>query len=178
MAALRVCLILLALFGLSICVSFGQMSGGCGDYGADLRSELRLMGGALAKISAAGDVAAAPQIEPGKAYAVDLLPQAQVHFPVPPKQDRGGDGRSAGMLSLGNLAAGSWRVSTDSPVWIDLLAGGKAVTSSGFEMKTECPAILKTVVFAVPGGVPVLLQINGAPQHSVRLLVTAVSAAR
>jgi hypothetical protein len=29
--------------------------------------------------------------------------------------------------------------------------------ASSFEMKTGCSKILKTVVFAVPGGVPVLL---------------------
>jgi hypothetical protein len=136
------------------------------------------MSGPLAAVSAGGTSAGAPRIMPGQAYEVTLLPQEQVHLPLPPAQDRGGAGRSAGVLSLGNLPRGRWRVSTDNPVWLDLAASGQSIPSSDFEMKMECPTILKSVVFAVPGNAPVLLQVNGATKQSVRLLITPAEAAR
>lgn len=151
-----------------------QMEGGCGDFTADLHSELKLMSGQLTSITAGSSVADAAQIRAGVAYSVQLLPQHQVHFAVPPAQNRDGEGRSAGVLSLGDLPAGNWRISTDNPVWLDLVAAGQLLNSSSFEMKSGCPTILKTVVYAVPGTSPVVIQVNGATQPSVRILVTPV----
>jgi hypothetical protein len=109
------------------------------------------------------------------AYSVRLLSQEQVHFPVSPGQNRNGTGRSAGVLSLGTLPAGKWRISADNPVWLDLVVAGRIVNASAFEMKMGCTTILKTVVWAVRGKAPLLIQVNGATQPSVRLLVMCVS---
>jgi len=153
-----------------------QMQGGCGDYTADLHSEMKLMSAQLTSVTAGSGAADAPEIKPGVAYSVRLLPQQQVHFALPPGQNRGGAGRSAGVLSLSDLPAGSWRISTDNPVWLDLVPSGQIVDSSAFEMKMACTTILKTVLYTVRGKGPVLIQVNGATQRTVRLLVTAVAA--
>jgi hypothetical protein len=151
-----------------------QMEGSCGDFTADVHSELKLMSGQLTSITAGSGVADAAQIQPGVAYSVRLLPQEQVHFAVPPAQNRGGEGRSAGVVTLRDLPAGNWRISTDNPVWLDLIVAGQLLNSSSFEMKSGCSTILKTVVYAVPGKSPVVIQVNGATQPSVRILVTPV----
>ncbi|HXW61680.1 MAG TPA: hypothetical protein VEJ45_03710 [Candidatus Acidoferrales bacterium] len=156
--------------------AMGKMQGGCGDYTADLHSEMKLMSAQLTDVTSGSGAADAAQIRPGVAYSVRLLPQQQVHFALPPGQNRGGAGRSAGVLSLSDLPAGSWRISTDNPVWLDLVASGQIVDSSAFEMKMACTTILKTVLYTVRGKGPVLIQVNGATQRTVRLLVTAVAA--
>jgi hypothetical protein len=156
--------------------AMAQMQGGCSDYTADLHSEMKLMSGHLTGVAAGSGVTDAAQIRPGVAYSVHLLSQQQVHFALPPSQNRNGAGRSAGLLSLRNLPAGSWRISTDNPVWIDLVASGQIVKSSGFEMKTGCTTILKTVFYDVRGKARVLIQVNGATRPSVRLLVTRAAA--
>ena len=153
----------------------GNMQGGCGDYTANLHSEMKLMSGRLAAITAGNTAADAPRIRPGVAYSVRLLSQEQVHFAVSPGQNRNATRRSAGVLSLGTLPAGKWRISADNPVWLDLIASGRIVNASAFEMKTGCTTILKTVVWTVKGNSRLFIQVNGATQPSVRLLVTRVS---
>lgn len=156
--------------------AMGGMQGGCGDYSADLHLEMKLMSGRLTSVTASREATRPPRIRPGAAYSVHLLPQEQVHFMLPPGQNRNGAGRSAGMLSLRDLPAGNWRISTDNPVWIDVVASGRIVNSSSFEMKMGCTTILKTVVYALRDKTPLLIQVNGATQQSVRLLVTPVAA--
>jgi hypothetical protein len=153
-----------------------HMRGGCGDYTANLHSEMKLMSGQLISVTAGSTAENAARIRPGVAYSVHLLSQQQVHFALPPVQNRNGTGRSAGVLSVGTLPAGKWRISTDNPVWLDLVASGQIVDASAFEMKMGCTTILKTVVWAVRGKAPLLIQVNGATQPSVRLLVTPAAA--
>jgi hypothetical protein len=153
-----------------------QMQGGCGDYTANLHSEMKLMSERLTNVMAGSTAASAARIRSRVAYSVRLLSQQQVHFSVPPGQNRSGTGRSAGVLALGALPAGKWRISTDNPVWLDLVASGQIVESSAFEMKMGCTTILKTVVWAVRGKTPLLIQVSGATQPSVRLLVTPAAA--
>jgi hypothetical protein len=153
-----------------------QMQGGCGNYTANLHSEMKLMSGHLTSVMAGSTPENAARIRPGVAYSVHLLSQQQVHFWLPPGQNRNGAGRSAGMLSVGTLPAGKWRISTDNPVWLDLVASRQIVDASAFEMKMGCTTILKTVVWAVRGRAPLLIQVSGATRPSVRLLVTPAAA--
>jgi len=153
--------------------SMDQMHGGCDNYAANLTTEMRLMSMNAVQINAASQAAEAPQVRTSQVFSINLLPQSQVHFALAPAQDRGGPERWAGLVALGTLPKGNWRVSADKSVWIDLIGSGQLLPSPAFEMQTECPTIFKTVVFEAPGTVTVLLQISGATTQSVRLLITS-----
>ena len=149
-----------------------QMHGGCDNYAANLKTEMQLMSMTPIEVTAAADAEGAPPVQTSRALLVDLLPQAQVHFAVQPSQDRGGPDRRAGLLSLGALTPGDWRISVDRFAWIDMSASGRLLPTPSFEMQTGCATIFKTVVFHVPETEPVILQLSGAGSPSVRLLIT------
>jgi len=130
------------------------------------------------EVSAAIVAREAPPVQTSSALLVALRPQSQVHFAVPPAQDRGSPDKRAGLLLLGTLSPGDWRVSADSFAWIDMAASGTLLPSPSFEMQTGCATIFKTVVFHVSEATPTILQINGVSSPSMRLLITPVKRAR
>ncbi len=152
--------------------SMDQMHGGCGNYRTSLKSEMQLMAMTPFEVTAGANAGAAPTIPQSKAVVVSLMPQTQVRLAAPPAQDRGDPDRRAGLLSLGTLSAGDWRVSLDRFAWIDAVASGHVLPNPSFEMQTGCAAIFKTVVFHVTEAEPVILQLSGAGSASLKLLVT------
>ncbi len=153
-----------------------QMHGGCGNYAVDLKAEMRLMAGPALAVTAGPAAEDAPRVETGRALEVTLLPQAEVRFAAPPVRNSAGDDRRGGLLRLGVLHAGDWRVSADRYVWIDLAGAGRLLASPGFEMQTGCATIFKTIVFRVPEATAVDVQLSGASSATVRLLVTPLAA--
>jgi hypothetical protein len=149
-----------------------QMHGGCDNYRTNLTAELQLMAMTPAEVTAGASAGEAPALPQSKAVVVSLLPQSQVRLAAPPAQDRGGADRRAGLVSLGALSAGDWRVSLGSFAWIDAVASGRLLPNPSFEMQSGCAAIFKTVVFHVSEAEPVILQLSGADTQSIRVLLT------
>jgi hypothetical protein len=152
-----------------------EMHGTCSNYRADLTHEFALMKEADVAVAAGRSVAEASRMPVSKPVALGLVAQGQVTFPVPPAQKRGGPDRFAGIVSLGELPKGQWRVSATSGVWVDLVSNSTLLSSPTFEMQTQCVDIFKSVVFELPAVGKVLLQINGAKDAHTRLLVTQIS---
>ncbi len=155
-----------------------QMHGGCDRYAVDLKSETHLMAGTPSVVTAAFAASEAPKVPVSQALDVALLPQASVHFALPPAQNHAEPNIRAGLLSLGVLPEGDWRVSADHFVWIDMVGASHLLASPGFEMQTRCAIIFKTVVFRVPAAMPVYLQLSGSKSASVKLLITPMTPAR
>lgn len=149
-----------------------SMHGGCGNYTADLSNEMRLMTAETVDVKAGTDAGNAPMGAVGRAMEVHLASQAAVHLAAAPAQDRGGAERKAGLVGFEKLEAGDWRVSVDRFVWIDLVRAGELLESGAFQMESECPALFKTVVFHVPEATPVVLELTGASDQAVRVLLT------
>ncbi len=152
--------------------STAQMHGGCGNYTADLSNEMRLMAGDALDVKAGTDAGNVPMGALGRAMEVHLAPQTAVHLAAAPAQDRGGAERKAGLVGFEKLEAGDWRVSLDRFAWVDLVRGGQLLETGAFEMQTECPTVFKTVVFHVPEAGPVVLELTGASEGAVRVLVS------
>lgn len=153
-----------------------EMHGTCSNYRADLAHEFALMKEADVAVAAGRSGAEASSMPISKPVTLGLVAQAQVTFPVPPAQNRGGPDRFAGIVSLGELPKGQWRVSAASGLWVDLVSDGTLLSSPTFEMQTQCVDIFKSVVFELPADGKVLMQINGATDTHARLLVTQVPA--
>jgi hypothetical protein len=154
-----------------------QMHGGCDHYAVDLKSEMHLMAAPSLGVTAASAAAETPGVPASQALEVTLLPQSNVHFILPPAQNHTGPDRRAGLLSLGVLPKGDWRVSADQFVWIDMVGARHLLASPSFEMQTGCAVILKTVVFHVPEAMLADLQLSGANSATVKLLITPAAAA-
>jgi hypothetical protein len=149
---------------------------GCSAYTANLQTEFAAIASPPIPVSAAGTASTAPGLARGRAAEVRLVRQLDTTFAHPPERQRGGPDSYAGIVSLGVLPAGRWRISMNKAVWVDLVAGGKLLASPDFEMRAQCPEIVKSVVFEQAVGGLTLLQISGGEVPAVRVVVTEASA--
>ena len=150
--------------------------GGCSAYTASLQKEFAAIASSPIPVSAAGTAATAPALARGRAADVRLVRQRDTTFAHPPERQRGGPDSYAGIVSLGVLPAGRWRISMNQALWVDLVAGGKLLASPDFEMQGQCPQIVKSVVFEQAVAGVTLLQISGGDVPAVRVVVTEASA--
>jgi hypothetical protein len=80
----------------------------------------------------------------------------------------------AGLAALQIPASGSYRISIDLPIWIDVAANGGLVPARDYEAEQGCDAPRKIVVFDLDDERHLLLQISAASVSTVRLTVTRV----
>lgn len=144
----------------------------CLGFKWDVRKEHALFGGTPAALSAGKDLSSAPTIVAGRLYALELAPQSAVSFAAPPGQTHAPDGAYAGIAVLHLETAGDYRVSVDTPVWIDVAADGKLAPVGDYQGLHSCDAPHKVVEFKLAGGSRFVLQLSGAPKAAIRLTVT------
>jgi len=146
----------------------------CGGFKWDVSKERALFASSALSQPAGKDAAAAPMIVPNRLYQLQLKPEAQVAFPVPPGKKPRADGTYAGLAALKIPKSGSYRISLDLPFWVDVAAGGKLVPAKDYEGQQNCNAPHKIVEFELDGQAPLMLQFSGVSQAAVRLTVTQV----
>jgi hypothetical protein len=74
-------------------------------------------------------------------------------------------------------AAGPYRVSLDQGFWIDVVSNQKYIESTDFGGISGCNAPRKVVIFNLPAGQDLVLQLSGAAKDRVRVTLTPVPAA-
>lgn len=124
-----------------------------------------------ASLAAATDRASLTQarITPGTRVEVMLAPADTVRYAVAP-------GKAQPPASLGGLIgfrihrAGSYRVAIGTAAWIDVLHGGKALTSTAHEHGPACSGIRKMVDFKLRPG-RYVLQISGSKEPATPVLI-------
>lgn len=146
----------------------------CTHFAWNVTRELRLFASTPARWTAGKTAAAAPHLRPGKLYELSLSPQDQVHFALSPGKKALADGAYAGLADLRVPAAGLYRISLDTPFWIDVVADGKLLAAQNFTGNHQCRrprSLRKLVEFQLPAG-KVLVQLSGGPWKQVRVAVT------
>lgn len=151
---------------------FEQMRGDCSAFAMNVAPEAALWQAAATEAAAGTDADTAAEVVPGTVSRLALHAPAGVTFPVAPEQDRSAPDRFSGTARVTVPQAGYWRVSASNGLWFDAVAGGAIIPSAAFEMQTACAAPFKVVVYDLPAGTEILLQLNGSPSESVDLLVT------
>jgi len=147
----------------------------CAGFKWDVSKEHALFGLEARSQSAGKDRSTAPRVVPNRLYELKLLPQELVAFAAPPGSKVRSEGTYAGLVSLTAPAAGSYRISVDMPLWIDVVLKGALVPPTDYAGQRDCRAPHKIVVFPLDGKETVLLQLSGAGEATVRLTVTRVS---
>lgn len=103
----------------------------------------------------------------GQAANVTLKPTPEVRYALRPEKP-GGSVSFGGLIALTVAEAGTYRVALSSGAWIDLVQGGKAVTSTAHGHGPACSGVRKMVDFPLnPGRYVLQLGANGAPQMTV-----------
>lgn len=98
-----------------------------------------------------------------------LLPAAAVTLPARPGKPAAA-GSSSGVFAVEVPAAGRYRVALGAGAWLDLVRGGKALTSVAHGHGPACTGIRKTVDFDLKPGLH-LLQIVGSPTPAIDMMV-------
>jgi hypothetical protein len=139
----------------------------------DIHAEEALFAANSVALTAGKSLESAPAAEVGRLYQLNLVPQDQVTFAAAPGKTGLSDGY-AGLAKLLVPAEGSYRVSVDAPLWIDVVGNGALAAVRGFQGLRGCDAPRKIVEFDLTGGTQFVLQISGSARTTVRVAITAV----
>jgi hypothetical protein len=143
----------------------------CVDFKWDVSKERVLFAGTPAASTAGRDAKSAPTVVPNRFYSVRLTAQDGVNFPASPAKKAAGSSY-AGLVTLKISAPGSYRISVDLPLWIDVVSNGRRVGASDFQGQHECAAPHKIVQFDLSGARPFVLQLSSGKSENVLLTVT------
>jgi hypothetical protein len=148
----------------------------CARFRWDIAQERALFASSGQTLVAGHDAASAATVQPQSLYVLQLQPQAQVSFALPPARARAVAGAQAGIVRLAITQAGRYRISLDEPFWVDVVNGSQMLSSQDFQGVPGCNAPHKIVEFDLPAGNDLLLQVSGAISATLRLSVTGPQA--
>ena len=144
----------------------------CTGFKWDITQEHELFIKPPETVAAGHDLESAPTLKTQKLYELTLAPQNTVKFVLPPGKKGLPDGAFAGLVHLQVPAAASYRVSLDAGFWIDVVSNQKLIESSDFGGMSGCTTPRKVVIFDLPAGDDLVLQISGAAKDRVRVTLT------
>jgi hypothetical protein len=123
-------------------------------------------------LAAGQTLAASPPILTDRLYELELKMQADVTFPATPGKQSESDGAYAGLVKLTISTPGTYRLSLDQAVWVDVIENGTVIRAHDFQGRKGCNAPHKVVEFLLPAGSPITLQFSGSSVAVVKVTVT------
>lgn len=144
----------------------------CTTYKWDVSGEVRLFATTPSATTTGTDAGKAPLIETGRLYGLTLHPQQQVNYAAPPSKSMLADGAFGGLLRFKVEEAGPHRVAIDAGFWLDVVHEGRTLQSLDFNGSRDCAGPRKIVVYDLPAGTELILQVAAATNAAARLTVT------
>jgi len=144
----------------------------CATFSWDVTRERALFTMAPESALAGREVSPAPLLMLERLYELRLAPQGVVTYAVSPQKQRPVAEDFGGLAHLKFDRPGTYRVSLDQGLWIDLVADGKLIASSDFQGNPGCRAPHKIMQYVLPAGQDVLLQLSGGHDGRVRITIT------
>lgn len=148
----------------------------CSEYKWDVSSEVKLYATRPTELGIAATLDKAPAINTGTLYALALQPQDAVQYPVAPTKKMLPDGSHGGLMKFKVTRAGAYRIALDAGYWIDVVYQGKSLPALDFNGQRQCNGPRKIVVYELPAGSELILQVAQSPEKTARLTVTPVAA--
>lgn len=145
----------------------------CSGFKWNVQRELDLFAETAVSVKAAAAAPAAPTIEVGRLYEAVLRPQEEVRFAAAPSKKMLVDGAFAGLMRFRVPSAGRYRVALGRGFWVDVVAGAKTLPSQDFGGVPGCDAPRKIVIYELPAGEDLLLQLGADIESSLRVAIIA-----
>jgi hypothetical protein len=164
--------VIVLVLALAVSAAPGHADESCVDFKWDVTQERALFAAPPTELVAGKDLAAAPKLAPNRLYKLKLAAQDQVKFSVPPGKQAAGGATFAGVATLKIPSPGSYRISLDMPVWIDVAANGMLIAAKDFEGQHSCRAPHKIVEFELAGTQSFVLQFSDSQNDAVSMTVT------
>jgi hypothetical protein len=171
MRALRQLAPLLTVVSLFAGANVAPAAGACDGFKWDVRHERALFATRARDQKAGAAVSLAPAILLDRLYRLRLSPQEQVGFAVSPGKKPHRHGAYAGLVRLHIAAGGLYRIALSEHFWIDVVAGGKLVSTADFTGAPGCSSPHKILLYRLAPG-DLLLQVSDWPSPQTELTVT------
>ena len=163
-------LVLILLLSLAV-AHVARADDPCDGFAWDVKIERALFAREAEQATAGLGLADAPALAAATPYALALFPQEIVQFAVIPGKKTPPAGAHGGLAKAHLAQAGRYRISVDTPAWIDAVVAGKTVPSEAFQGRPGCNAPHKIVEYELPEG-DVVIQLSVALPDRVRLSIT------
>ncbi len=152
--------------------ALAQQQDPCAAFSWNIAHERALFATAPQALNAGRDAASTPPLEPDRLYDLQLAPQGQVAWVLPPGKKSIPEQGFAGMARLRLPQPGTYRISVDQSLWIDIVADGQMIESVDFQGRAGCIAPHKIVQYTLPAGRELVLQLSAAGGPRARLTIT------
>ena len=168
----NVLIILLALAGRR--AQADDPGGSCAETGWDMQTEIAAFKSTAENVPAAVTQVNLAPLEVAVLYVVKLRPQTDVHYLAT------ADRKSLVHSPLGGLVAlvvpkdGAYRITVDSPLWMDVVGPHGTLAPSRYTGWHECRLFRKSIEYALTAGDTWVLQISEATPELVRVVVEPV----
>ncbi len=144
----------------------------CPGFNWDISAEHALFMSAPLAVTAGKEAGGAPALAPGRLMQLQLAPVAAVTFAAPPAHKAWSAESYAGLAKLSVPRTGTYRISVNQNVWIDVVTQGRLIPAVDYEGSRSCDAPHKIVTFRLTAGKPLVLQLSSATQAAVRVALT------
>jgi len=148
-----------------------DLSSSCEMNGWSMGAEISAFKSTAENVVASASQSNIPPLEIGSLYVIKLRPQTDVQFLQASSK------KSLVQKPLGGLAtvtvptAGQYRITVDSPLWIDVVGPAGTITPVNYTGWHECRLFRKSVEYTLPAGAPLILQLSEATPELVRLVI-------
>lgn len=118
----------------------------------------------------------APDLMADTLCEVQLSPERSVSFATEPGGEQLEQHAYAGLARFSVSPPGTYRLSVDQPLWLDVMLKGQVIAAKDFQAHAGCNAPHQVVEFDLPFADALSVQISAATASSVRLALTPAPA--
>jgi len=137
----------------------------------DMSRELKAFGRPPQGESAGSSASTMPLLRLDTLYALRLRAQSEVEFVQPPSKAASGPTPMGGISRFKVPTRGVYRVTLDSPLWIDVVTATGIIAPSAYTGWHECSVFRKSVDYTLEAGQTVALQFSGAATDLVKVTI-------
>jgi len=143
----------------------------CQATGWNMNRELKAFATAPQSAAAGSAVASEPLLRVDTLYALRLRAQGDVQFVQTSGRAEKVATPMAGMARFTVLTSGSYRVTVDAPLWIDVVGAAGIIAPSDYRGWHECGVFRKSVDYTLEAGQTVTLQFSSAATDLVKVTI-------
>jgi hypothetical protein len=148
-----------------------DLRGSCMAPGWDMAAEVKAFQSTAENLPASRSSLELPPLELGRLYVLRLSPQTEVQYLQTTAKKSLVQSPLGGLAQFNVPRPGNYRITVDSPLWIDVVAAGAVLAPGSFNGWHSCRLFRKTVQYALQAGQAYVLQLSEATPELVRIVI-------
>jgi hypothetical protein len=152
-----------------------DLNASCRAPSFDMAAEIKAFQSTAENLPAGLSSLELPPLEVGRLYVLKLGPQSGVQFLATVTKKSLVQNPLGGLAQFNVPSSGNYRLTVDSPLWIDVVASGAALAPSTYNGWHSCRLFRKTVEYALQAGTAYVLQLSEATPELVRIVIEPAS---